>query len=187
MPLKVKTQHGTGQFEALQLAKDWRGLRALCFEGLAQAETELERLRWFNNLTGCQYLAGDLLTALDASDASSEMARTCSDLTVKGHYHENRAAVLSALGDADSAFLEYAVASDSYAEAEREELVASALNNTGLLYSQVGDFETAIHYLERAEEAFKRLGDLNHLADVYDSLSKTTRRRLFNLLDGGQQ
>src|SRR5688572_6743695 len=137
MPLSLQTQHGITQFDEAWKSRQYDICRALCYLGLASAVTRDERLRWFNNLVGTEWstalFLSDRLTALSISDASTNLAFESLDYSLKGHYHNNRAAVLSALERTDEAYLEYAMAAKYYAESEREDLVAEVLNNTGCL------------------------------------------------------
>jgi tetratricopeptide (TPR) repeat protein len=177
MSSALQTRHGSEQFGALLSAGDFVGGRSLCLSEIARADSRMERFRWLVNLTALEFKAHDLLTARSASDAAAELLREVEDSALRGHHHNNRGAVLGALGDADTAFIEYAVASKYYAESGREDLVAEVQNNTGLLYAETGQFEMAFEYLERAREKYARLNDWNHLADVYDSLSKACRAK----------
>jgi tetratricopeptide (TPR) repeat protein len=156
---------------------DWPACRALCFDELARADERDERLRWLNNLSVVEYHSGLLTTALSICRASYVLASNSSDHFLKGNHHLSYAATLAGLGQTDEAFLEYEAALYHYEQCEREDLTASVLNNVGCLYVEVGDFGKALEYLERAREKYARLNDWNHLADVYDSLSKACRAK----------
>jgi tetratricopeptide (TPR) repeat protein len=177
MVLLKQLKAASVQFDHLLAEKDFRACRVSCYSGIAQADARDERLRWLNNLSGTEILAGNFLTALAISRGASPLASESSDHFLKGNHHTNYAAALSCLGTHDEAFVEYAVAEYHYIECGREDLMASVQNNVGYLYVQLGQPVKALDYLERAREKYQRLEDWARLAEVHESIAAAYRAK----------
>ena len=50
-------------------------------------------------------------------------------------------------------------------------MVVAALNNIGLIYQLVGDFESALEYCQQAIQIEEQNGELMSMADTYGSIA----------------
>lgn len=131
--------------------------------GLAALHVVLARL---------YYTLGRYHEQLEAATRGSEMAISLADRRVLAEAEMSRSVALYHLSRTGDALQAMVTAIPVAEEVEDFESLANLLNNTGMIYRDVGDFERSRHYRERWAHIAERTGDPTGQAAALSNLGE---------------